>query len=181
MSAPLTLRLLDENVENLKTAELLKSAKSKLGFIPNLYAVMGNSEGLLETYITGDERFRQLSHFTPTEQEIIYLAISSENKCDYCVSAHTAIAKNMTKIPVEVVDSLIKGVEIKDSKLNALFKFTKLLVNHRGWSDKEDMDAFLAEGYTEQDVLYIVLAIGIKTFSNYTNHLAHTPIDEAFK
>lgn len=181
MDVPLSLPLLNENVESLKTAEILKNSKHRLGFIPNLYAMMANSEGLLSTYITGDENFRQFSRFTPVEQEIIYLAISLENKCDYCVSAHTAIAKNMTKIPEEIIDILKKSGELKDKKLNAVFKFTKFLVNHRGWADKDDVDAFLAAGYTEQDVLYIILAIGVKTLSNYMNHLTHTPVDVAFK
>ncbi len=50
----------------------------------------------------------------------------------------------------------------------------------RGSVKRAEVDAFLAAGYTEQHVLGIVLAIGCKVFSNYTNHLAGTAVDTAF-
>lgn len=50
----------------------------------------------------------------------------------------------------------------------------------RGRPNDADVTAFLAAGYSERNILGIVLAIGIKTYSNYTNHVVHTPVDGAF-
>jgi hypothetical protein len=45
---------------------------------------------------------------------------------------------------------------------------------------RADVEAFLASGYSEQQILEIVLAIAVKTLSNYANHLFHTPVDSLF-
>jgi len=65
-------------------------------------------------------------------------------------------------------------------KLQSFSAFTQLMVETRGNPTKPAVDAFLAAGYGEQQVLGIVLAIACKTFSNYVNHLAGTPTDPAF-
>lgn len=179
--ANLSIAPLDDNTDNEKTAKILKETKANLGFIPNLYAYMGHSEGLIATYKTADANFRKLSDFTPIEQEIVYLAISAENECDYCLRAHSMIATKMSKVPQEIIDNLLKGQEIDDQKLYALFKFTQLMVKQRGWVEQSELDAFKAEGFKDKDVLDIILAIGTKTLSNYMNHLTHTPVDAAFQ
>lgn len=42
------------------------------------------------------------------------------------------------------------------------------------------MEGFLAAGYGERQILEIVLRLAVKTFSNYSNHLFHTPVDDMF-
>ena len=51
----------------------------------------------------------------------------------------------------------------------------------RGRPSSEAVQAFLSAGFTEQQMLEIVLAIAVKTLSNYTNHLFDTPLDAPFK
>ncbi len=46
--------------------------------------------------------------------------------------------------------------------------------------DTAKIKAFLDAGFAEKDILYIVLAIAVKTLSNYTNHLFATPVDASF-
>jgi alkylhydroperoxidase family enzyme len=54
------------------------------------------------------------------------------------------------------------------------------MVERRGLPKQADVDAFRAAGYTDAHVLGIILAIGVKTFSNYANHLMHNEVDEVF-
>lgn len=159
---------------------LLEKAEAQVGFIPNMYARMAHSPGLLNTYLDGYSRFRQHSGFSPVEQEVIFLTISRENGCEYCVSAHSVIADTASKVPVSVTDAIRTGEPIPDAKLAALSQFTRLMVAKRGLPDRADAERFLAAGYGEWQILEIVLAIGVKTFSNYANHLFHTPLDEVF-
>lgn len=56
----------------------------------------------------------------------------------------------------------------------------RTMVAKRGLPDRSEVDAFLAAGYSERQILEIVLAIAVKTLSNYANHLFHTPVDEVF-
>jgi alkylhydroperoxidase family enzyme len=96
------------------------------------------------------------------------------------MSAHSAIADNVSKVPVEVIDAIRDGTPIPDAKLAALSDFTKKMVASRGLPRKADIEAFLRAGYTERHILGIILAIAVKTLSNYSNHLFHTPLDERF-
>lgn len=159
---------------------VLEKAKAQVGFIPNMYARMANSPGLLATYLDGYAQFRQQSGFTPVEQEVIFLTISRENGCEYCVSAHSALADNAAKVPKPITDAIRDGAPVPDAKLSALSRFTRVMVLKRGLPDRGDVDGFLSAGYGERQILEIVLAIAVKTLSNYANHLFHTPLDEVF-
>ena len=158
----------------------LETAQQKLGMIPNMYAYMANAPGLLETYRFGYDLFRQASGFTPVEQEVIFLSISYENGCEYCMAAHSFLADVQSKVPREVTEALRNGADIPDSRLRALSRFTRILVQKRGRPRQSDLDLFHAAGYTDAQVLQIILAIGVKTLSNYTNHVCGTAVDDAF-
>ncbi len=160
--------------------EVLETTQSKLGFIPNLYGNMANSPGALSTYALGYGQFREHSGFTPAEQEIVFLTISKENGCGYCVAAHSMVAEKMSGVPSQAVNAIRNGEIIQDTKLAALSIFTRRLLQSRGLPIDSEIKEFLQAGYKEEQILEIVLAIAVKTISNYTNHLFNTPIDSAF-
>ena len=158
----------------------LEGAQQQLGFVPNMYARMANAPGLLETYTHGYQVFRQSDRLSPVEQEVIFLSISIENGCRYCVAAHSVLADVMSHVPAEVTQALRSGAPLPDAKLQALSKFTQTMVRTRGNPSVDTAREFLAAGYSELHILDIVLAIAVKTISNYSNHLFHTPVDTAF-
>lgn len=160
--------------------EVLDHVTQQIGMVPNLYAFMANAPGLLQTYIHGQELFRKNSGFTPPEQEVVLLSISFENGCEYCMAAHSVIADTQSKVPPQVTDALRNGTEIPDARLRALSEFTRTMVTNRGRPSQDDVATFLRAGYTNEQVLQVILAIGIKTLSNYTNHVCHTPLDAPF-
>jgi len=73
------------------------------------------------------------------------------------------------------------GKPIADAKLEALHSFTAKVVRNRGFVPDDGVDAFLAAGYTKRNVLEVVLGVGTKTLSNYTNHIVHTQLDPFMK
>ena len=160
---------------------LLAGAKAQAGFVPNMYAKMANSPGLLETYLSGYQRFREGSGFTPTEQEVVLLTISRFHCCTYCMAAHSMIADKMSKVPSDVLRALRAGSAISDRKLAILSEFTRVMVEQRGSPTPEQLNIFTDAGYSERQVLEIILAIGVKTLSNYCNHVVHTEVDPAFR
>jgi uncharacterized peroxidase-related enzyme len=169
-----------ERAEPLARATL-ESAKQKMGMIPNMYSYMANAPGLLETYRVGYELFRQGSGFTAVEQEVVFLSISFENGCEYCMAAHSFLADVQSKVPTAVTEALRNGADIPDPKLRALSRFTRIMVRKRGVPKQADLDLFRAEGYSDAQVLQIILAIGVKTLSNYTNHVCGTELDTPFR
>jgi uncharacterized peroxidase-related enzyme len=175
----LTLPARTDSDDDPTIAAVLSKVKAELGTIRNMYARMANVPGLLETYRVGYEAFRQDSGFTSVEQQVVLLAISRANGCTYCVAAHSAAA-DKAKAPAEVTDALRNGEPVPDPRLDALATFATTMVVKRGLPSRADVDAFLAAGFGERDILQIVLAVAFKTISNYTNHLFHTPVDAAF-
>ncbi|MDP2740146.1 MAG: carboxymuconolactone decarboxylase family protein [Pseudorhodobacter sp.] len=161
------------------TKPILIAAQKGFGFLPNLLAVMSTAPALLEGYMTLSRIFDS-SSLSPTERQIVLLAASRENGCAYCMSVHTAIA-GMQKVSSEVVNAIRDDVTIPDSKLEALRAFAAEVTRTRGWPEDANSAAFLAAGYGPQQVLEVVLGVGLKTISNYTTHIAGTPLDAAFK
>jgi len=182
MLAEHQIQLPARTVENAdpKAGLLLEEARRNLGFVPNMYANMANSPGLLETYLGGYAAFRVESGFAAPEQEVIFLVISRANGCEYCVSAHSFIADNKSKLAPEVTDAIRNGTPIGDARPAALAAFTSEMVETRGLPSRAAAEVFLAAGFSERHMLEIVLAMAVKTISNISNHLFHTPLDPVF-
>lgn len=157
---------------------LLDSAKKKYGMIPNLYAKMAEAPTLLQAYLQIAELFSK-SGLSPTEQQIVLLTASRVNSCGYCMGAHSVLA-DMGGVPADVTNAIRTDAPITDAKLEALRQFTARLVEARGWLQEADVEVFLMAGYTPANVLDVVLGVGQKTLSNYTNHLVGTELDKAF-
>ena len=157
---------------------ILEGAKAKYGFLPNLLGGLASSPAALEAYVTLSDIFDK-SSLTPAERQVVILAISAENGCEYCVAAHSTIAA-MIKVPDDVIGALRDGRPIADGRLEALRNFTETVVRKRGWADEDDVQAFLAAGFGRAQVLDVVLGVAFKTLSNYANHLIRTPVDAAF-
>ncbi|MBE7942177.1 MULTISPECIES: carboxymuconolactone decarboxylase family protein [Ramlibacter] len=160
--------------------EMLDTALKQVGFIPNMYANMANAPAVLGTYLSGYSKFRAESGFTPAEQEVVFLAVSMANGCTYCAAAHSMIADKMSGVPGPVLDAIRQGRPLPESKLAALYELTQDMVRNNGKPSQAKLDAFLRAGYTEQAILYIVLAVAVKVLSNYSNHAFGTQVDERF-
>lgn len=159
---------------------ILEAAQKGLGFIPNLYAHLAEAPNALSAYKQLGALLEQ-SALTPEEQQIVLISISIENRCEYCVAAHSFLARNMVKVDGARVDALRGQSCLQDKKLNALVAFTRAVVRERGHVvGGQELIDFFAAGYTQQNALEVLLGVAMKTLSNYTNHLTDTPLDAAF-
>ncbi|MCO5168698.1 MAG: carboxymuconolactone decarboxylase family protein [Planctomycetes bacterium] len=158
--------------------ETLAKVRRRLGFVPNLLGTMADAPPLLDAYLSLASAFEQTS-FDATERQVVLLAASRANACEYCVAAHTVIAAGQG-VADGVLAALRAGEPLQDGKLEALRRFTVAVVVSRGWPDPAAQQAFQAAGYGPRQALEVVLGVGLKTLSNYTNHLAGTRLDDAF-
>jgi len=133
----------------------LDAVATLFGFVPNLLGVMATSPALAEA----------VSHF---------------HQCRYCMAAHSMIA-DMQQVPADVVEAIRTGSPITDIKLEALRIYVKRLIEQRGWITEDEMNEFLAAGYEPSHALDVLVGVGQKTLSNFTNHIANTPVDTAFE
>lgn len=159
---------------------LLKGAKEKFGFIPNLLGEFAEAPAVLEGYLTLDKIIGKTS-LSPQEQQLAILAVSVENECHYCSAIHSTILKNQLDTDEAIVNAVRNGDTLPDAKLNALVTYARTVVEKRGHVAEQDIQSFLNAGYTRQNFLEINLITALKTISNYTNHVADTPLDDAFK
>jgi uncharacterized peroxidase-related enzyme len=159
--------------------ETLVSVEGKYGFLPNLLGVMSTSPEIVSAYLKLGELFEQ-SSLSQLEQDLVLLTISVCNECGYCTAAHSTIAR-MHETPTEIINQIRTNQPISNSKLEALRNFTYEIVSSKGWPSEKCKSEFLSAGYSNRQALDVVLAVGMKTLSNYTNHLAGTPVDRQFE
>lgn len=158
---------------------LMATAKAAYGFSPNLLAGMAEAPALLEGYMILAGIFDK-TDLSETERQIILMTNSRLNDCTYCMAAHTTISQG-AKVPADVIDALRNGTPIADSKLEALRQFSIAVNERRGRVDQDDIDELLDASYTRRTVLEVILGTSLKVMSNYTNHIARTPVDPAFQ
>ncbi|WP_418513568.1 carboxymuconolactone decarboxylase family protein [Corallibacter sp.] len=144
-----------------------------LGFVPNLYAYFAKNETALGDYLTLQNRKSTLK---TKEREVINLITSQINGCRYCQSAHTALGK-MNGFTDDQIIELRKGSASFDTKLDALVKFTASIVENKGRATQESKEAFFDAGYTEANLIDVVMVAGDKIISNYIHNLADFKID----
>ncbi len=173
----LTVHTIDSAPEASKPT--LNTVKRANGFLPNLYGVFAESPAITEAYATVSAIFEK-TYLTPAEKQVILLTNSRLNHCTYCMAAHTTISE-FQGVDASVIEALRRGTAIADPKLEALRVFSVRINENRGVVAQEDIDAFLAAGFSTANILDVILGTSLKTLSNYTNHIAETPLDEAFK
>lgn len=159
--------------------ETLETISQAYGFVPNILGIAAESPAALKAYATLNSLFKEQGSFSKTESEIVLLIISAYHGCGYCVAVHSTGAER-TGVDEDTVEALRQGKELPDPKLQALAVFTRRMIDSRGWLDESDIQAFLDAGYTRRHILDLITALAMKTISNYTNHIADTPLDDAF-
>lgn len=170
------------NTENApeESKPLLNAAKEKFGFLPNLLGEFAESPALLEGYLKLNDIIGK-TDFSPKEQQLAILAVSIENQCHYCSAVHSTILKNQLDVDASIVEAVRSGDQLINPKLDALVNYVRKVVSSRGFVGESDLKPFLDAGYTKRQALEVNLIVALKTISNYTNHLAETPLDEAFE
>ncbi|MDC1162077.1 carboxymuconolactone decarboxylase family protein, partial [Tenacibaculum sp.] len=91
------------------------------------------------------------------------------------LSAHTAIGK-MNGLNEDQIEQNRKGLS-SDSKVQAGLQFAQSVTKNRGNVATEELNTIKEAGYTDSDVLEIVLNVVSNTLTNYVNHIAQTEVD----
>jgi len=157
---------------------LLDQAKARFGFVPNILSGLAESPAALEGYMTLMGLFHRGS-FSEVERDLVLIAVSARNDCDYCVAAHSTQGASHG-LSAEDLAAIRDHEPLSDPRLEALRRFVDALVEKRGWAGEDEIQAFLAAGFERAQALELLVAIAAKTLSNYANHMIGTPIDEQF-
>ena len=158
-----------------ESREMLVAAKTKFGFVPNLLGELAGAPAALRAYMTLNDLLSQTS-LSPVAQQLVLISTSMANGCEYCVAAHSAGLKAAGLTDAEL-DAVRERQSLRDPKLEALRVFVTSVVESRGSVKQPALQRFLDAGYSREQVLEVLVGIAMKTLSNYTNHIADTPLD----
>lgn len=161
-----------------KSKAMLEGAVKQMGAVPGLYAAMAESPETLKAYQQLHQLFMATS-FDAEELTVVWQTINVEHECTFCVPAHTAIAHSM-KVDPALTEALRNRQPMPTAKLQALHDFTLAMVRERGNVSNEQMEGFFSAGYSQKQVIEIILGLSQKVISNYVNHVAKTPVDPMF-
>ncbi len=157
------------------TLPLLAAVQKQLGVVPNLMKLVGNSPAALEGYLSLNGALSKGSIGIKTSERIA-LAISEINACSYCLSAHSYLAKNFAKLDDAEIEENRNG-KSSDPKANAAVLFAASVANKRGHVADAEVQAVKAAGFSDAEVVEIVLHVALTTLTNYVNEVALTEID----
>lgn len=169
-----TIHTIDNAPEGARDS--LRTAKQRFGFLPNLLGELAVAPAALKGYVTLSQLVGE-SSLSPVEQNLVLAATSVANECHYCVAAHTAGLKQ-AGLGQDQIDAVREGRALSDARLEALRGFTTTVVEKRGHVEDSDLERFLDAGYRRAQVFEVILGVAMKTLSNYTNHIADTPLDK---
>ncbi len=147
--------------------------KSGLGMVPNLYATLALSEHALGNYLAFQNAKSSISG---KAREVVNLVVSQVNSCQYCLAAHTVIG-GMVGFTAEQMLEIRRGGVSFDAKLDALAKLVKNIATERGHADPARVQAFFDVGWTQENLVDVIVVIGDKTVTNYLHGTTQVPVD----
>ena len=154
---------------------LLEAVKRQLGVVPNMFRIIGNSPAGLEGYLSLSGALGK-GELEPKTRTRIAMVVAELNGCDYCLSAHTYLGKNFAKLDENEITSN-RDAASGDAKAAAALRFAKVLVTGRGTAAAADIEAVKAAGYSDAQVVEIILHVALNTLTNYVNKALGTEID----
>lgn len=154
---------------------LLQAVQGQLGVVPNLFRLVANSPAALEGYLNLSGALGK-GTLPAATRERIALAVAEANRCGYCLSAHTYLGKNLAGLSESEMIANRKGSS-EDAMASAAVTFAAQVVSKRGHVGTDAVAAVKAAGYSDAQIVEIVLHVALNTWTNYINSVAGTEID----
>jgi uncharacterized peroxidase-related enzyme len=157
-------------------ADIVEAVKAKVGRVPNIFATMARSPAVLEGFLAFNGALDS-GLLSPALREQIALAVAGANGCNYCASAHTAVARGAGVDRVEAALNL--DGTATEPRTDAVLKFAGAVVASRGRLAESagTLNKLRNAGVSDPEIVEILAHIGLNLFTNYFNHVVETEID----
>jgi len=152
--------------------ERLLAVQEKSGFIPNVFLVLAHRPDEFRAFLAyHDALMGKPGNLTKAEREMIVVATSNVNQCQYCVIAHGAILRVRAKNPL-VADQVAVNYRKADitPRQKAMIDFA-MKVSLAAYSVREDDFAILSDHGFDQEDMWDIAAIS--SFFGMSNRLAN--------
>lgn len=164
-------------------AARIKDVSEKSGFIPNVFLVLAHRPDEFRAFMAyHDALMEKPGNLTIAEREMIVVATSTVNQCQYCVVAHGAILRIRAKNPL-IADQVALNFRKADitPRQKAMLEFASKVSARAYEVGEDDFDALKAHGFTEEDIWDIT---AITAFFGMSNRIANVtnmrPNDEFY-
>jgi uncharacterized peroxidase-related enzyme len=168
-----TINVPTRNEVSADNQAIFDNLHKALGFVPNLYATFAHSNTALGTYLALQNAKSSISG---KAREVVNLVVSQVNECAYCLAAHTAIGK-MNGFTEDQILEIRSGRASFDAKLDALARLTQNITVRRGQADASVLQAFFDAGWTQGQLVDVIVTIGDKIITNYLHGTTQVPVD----
>ena len=158
-----------------KSQGMLEAVVKQLGLAPNLFRLVATSPQALEGYL-GMSGALSKGALPAATRERIALAVAEINACDYCLSAHAYLGKNLAKLDDAEITANRSGAS-NDPKADAAVSFAAKVARARGQISDADFAAVRLAGYSDAQIIEIVQHVALNTWTNYFNNVFQTEID----
>lgn len=157
----------------------LEQLQQAFGVLPNIAAAIANSPKLINSLVGV---FQQVHSSSLTEQEIqiVLLTDAVANSCTYAVAFHTALALQQG-VSSEETDAIRERGVPRDKRFAALSTLAKSLIEKRGHLDDQELDSFIAAGFTKEQVMEVIAIVAASTITNYAGTIANPPLEDPFR
>jgi uncharacterized peroxidase-related enzyme len=154
---------------------LFAAVKKQLGVVPNLMKLVGHSPAALEGYLSLNGALAK-GKLDVKLRESIALAVAEFNGCDYCLSAHDFLGRNVAKMNGGEIEAAREG-HSSDARTDAALHFARRVTESRGRVSDTEIAALRNAGFDEASVIEIVVTVALNVLTNYVNNVAQTDID----
>ena len=137
----------------------LEAVKRQIGVVPNLFRLVANSPAALEGYLGMSGALAKGSLPAPTRERIA-LAVAQINGCNYCLSAHSYMGKNMAKLSDAEIAANRHGGSL-DPKADAAVRFAAKVVRERGHVSDADVQPQLLQQLGIEQAVSILVALAL--------------------
>ncbi|MCB1525949.1 MAG: peroxidase-related enzyme [Hyphomicrobiales bacterium] len=163
--------------------ERILAVQEKSGFIPNVFLALAHRPDEFRAFFAyHDALMDKPGNLTKAEREMIVVATSSLNQCQYCVVAHGAILRIRAKNPLiaDQIASNYRKADLSDRQ-KAMLDFAIKVSTEANKVGEVDLEALKAHGFTEDDAWDIT---AITAFFGLSNRMANVtsmrPNDEFY-
>ncbi|MCP1834294.1 putative peroxidase-related enzyme [Bradyrhizobium sp. USDA 4532] len=158
------------------SGQIYAQIKKAIGAVPNTYAaIAAHGPAALKSILAADAVLTGGS-LPRRDLEIVKLVISAASGCDYCVAAHSHLAR-LAGVNADALKQIRDGAPTGDTKRDALVHFVRKLAQSSGTVSDQDFAAIKSAGYSDGQLVEISLAFATTVFTNVFNRINDTDID----
>ncbi|HDR9473842.1 peroxidase-related enzyme [Burkholderia multivorans] len=150
----------------------IAAVQEKSGFIPNVFLTLAHRPDEFRAFFAyHDALMDKPGNLTKAEREMIVVATSSANQCQYCVIAHGAILRVRAKDPL-IADQIATNYRKADitPRQKAMLDFAMKVSQAAQQIGEADFDTLKSHGFTEEDAWDIA---AISAFFGMSNRIAN--------